>query len=215
MLKPEDNFWETRCAAVADALKKNGFQAEYLPTAGEAKKRIHALIPEGVTVGRCGSTTLVRMGIFDELRERGLTIIDPFQADLSPDEDLHERRKTLICDLLLTGTNAITRDGKLINVDGTGNRVAAMIFGPKKVIVVAGRNKIVSTAKEGLERIKNTAAPLNARRLKRSVPCARLDRCPPKECNSPERMCNVTVILEKNPDMSSITVLLVGENLGF
>lgn len=175
---------------------------------------MHRMIPQGATVGRCGSTTLTEMGIYDELRERGLTIIDPFRPHLSPEEKLQERRKTLLCDVLLSSANAITRDGKIINVDGTGNRVAGMIFGPKKVIIVAGKNKIVFNIREGLERIKNFSAPLNARRLNKKVPCARLDRCP-GECASSERMCNVTVILEKQPDKSSISVLLVGEDLGF
>lgn len=214
MLKLEGDFWKTKCSIVVDALKQNGYQAEYCPTAIEAKKRIHTMVPKGAAVGRCGSTTLTQMGIYDELRERGCTIIDPFRAGLSPEQDLQERRKALLCDVLLSSTNAITRDGKIINVDGTGNRVAGIIFGPKKVIIVAGRNKIVFNVQEGLERIKNIAAPLNARRLNLQVPCAKLDRCP-GDCTSPERMCNMIVILEKKPDMSSITVLLVGESLGF
>lgn len=214
MVKAERDFWKTRCSIVVDALKQNGYEAEYFSTAIEAKKRIHSMIPKGVAVGRCGSTTLTQMGICEELRERGCAIINPFRVDLSSEQDLQERRRTLLCDVLLSSANAITRDGKIINVDGTGNRVAAITFGPKKVIIIAGRNKIVSNVQEGLERIKNIAAPLNARRLNLEVPCARLDRCP-GDCTSPERMCNIIVILEKRPNMSSITVLLVGESLGF
>lgn len=214
MPKIENDFWEKRCSVVVEALKRNGFQAEYLPTASEAKNRVHTMISKGATVGRCGSTTLTEMGIYNELREKGCVVLDPYRDDLSAEQKLQERKKTLLCDVLLSGANAITRDGKIINVDGTGNRVAGMIFGPKKVIIVAGKNKIVSNVKEALERIKNIAAPLNARRLKRKIPCAKLDRCP-GDCTSPERMCNVTTILEKKPDMSSIAVLLVGEDLGF
>ena len=210
-----DDFWKKKCEVVINALKKNGYDAYYASTSLEAKKIIYSMIPEGAVIGRCGSTTLVQMGIYDELRTRGFTVIDPYDANLSPEEQLEQRRKTLLCDVLLAGANAITRDGKIVNVDGTGNRVAGIIFGPKKVIIVAGRNKIVSDIKEALERIKSIAAPLNARRLKRKIPCAVLDRCPVEECDSPERMCNVTVILNKKPDMSSISVILVGEDLGF
>lgn len=214
MKKVREDFWEKRCTTVAEALNKNGFEAEYLATATRAKKKVLSMIPKGATIGRCGSTTLTQMGVYEELRRRGHTIFDPFQTGLSSEEDLAERRKALLSDVLLSSANAVTSDGQIVNVDGTGNRVAATIFGPQKVIMVVGRNKIVSNVEAGLQRIRNIAAPLNARRLKRRVPCATLDRCP-GDCSSPENMCKAVVILAKQPDMSSITVLLVGEDLGF
>ncbi|MEM3137804.1 MAG: LUD domain-containing protein, partial [Thermofilaceae archaeon] len=109
--------------------------------------------------------------------------------------------------------NAVTMDGKLISIDGVGNRVAAMIFGPKRVIVVAGKNKLVRDVKEGLWRAKNIAAVMNCKRLKLKTPCVKLDRC--LDCSSPERACNITVIVERKPSLTDFHVILVNEDLGF
>jgi len=214
MEKIEESFWEKRCREVVNALRKNNFEAEYFAKALEAKEKIISLIPKDSTVARCGSVTLTRLNIFKELAKKGCNVINPYIPGLSSEEVLKRRREVFYSDFLLSSANAITYDGKIVNVDGIGNRVAGIIFGPKRVIILAGKNKIVSDVESALKRIKDVAAPLNARRLKRDVPCRVLDRCP-GDCNSPERMCNVTVILEKRPSASQITVFLVGEDLGF
>jgi len=214
MEKIEESFWGKRCKEVTDALKKNNFKAEYFTKAIQAKDKIISSIPKGSKVARCGSMTLTRLNIFEELAKKGCNVIDPYVPGLPPEETFKRRREVFYSDFLLSSANAITYDGKIVNVDGIGNRVAGMIFGPKRVIILAGKNKIVPDVEAALKRIKDIAAPLNARRLKRDVPCRVLDRCP-GSCNSPERMCNVTVILEKRPSASRITVFLVGEDLGF
>lgn len=122
-------------------------------------------------------------------------------------------KEMLTCDLFLTSTNALTLTGNLVNIDGTGNRAASMFFGPRKIIIIAGRNKIVGSIEEGLNRIKMYAAPANARRLNLSTPCASTGFC--ADCNSPERICRITTILERKPLLTDIHVLVVNEDLGF
>lgn len=209
-----EGYWKAKCTKVVDALRKNGFQAEFASSSQEARDMILAMVPADAVVGRAGSVTLTDLGVVDELRKKGCTVIDPFEAGLSPDQRAEARRKVLLADVFLAGTNAVTRDGILVNTDGTGNRVSAMIFGPKKTILAVGRNKIVPDVAAAHERIRNIAAPLNARRLALKTPCFSLGYCP-GDCTSTSRMCKATVILEKNPSASSITVILIDEDLGF
>jgi hypothetical protein len=122
-------------------------------------------------------------------------------------------RQEMVSDVFLTGSNAITRDGKLYNVDGKGNRVAAMIFGPKQVIVVAGINKVVADLAAAEERVKQIAAPINCLRIGAPNPCVKTGYC--MDCDSQRRICNAAVTLHKQPSASKITVLLIGEMLGF
>lgn len=123
------------------------------------------------------------------------------------------RRLLLNSDVLLTSTNAVTETGHLVNTDHAGQRVAAMIFGPEKVVIVAGVNKIVRDLDEALERIKNTAAPMNARRLNINVPCTVTGTC--SNCSSQDRICNVTTIIERKPVHTDVAVILLGEELGY
>jgi hypothetical protein len=122
-------------------------------------------------------------------------------------------REELNSDVYLASSNAVTEDGRLINIDMTGNRVVAMIFGPPKVILVVGVNKIVKDVDEGIKRVKNVATPMNARRLGLKVPCASTGVC--TNCDAEDRLCRVTTIIEKRPSRSDISVILVGEELGF
>lgn len=210
------DYWEKVCSRVVKSLKENEFDAVFVPTAQEAKSIIHQKISPSFSVGRGGSVTLTEMGIFEELQAKGCTVIDPFVPGYSSEQKFEAARRALHADVFLASANAITRDGQIVNVDGTGNRVAGMIFGPKRVILVAGRNKIVSDLDEAFVRIHSTAAPLNARRLELNVPCATLDECN-EICKSSKKMCRVWTILEKKPgfDLSTFLVILVGEELGF
>jgi hypothetical protein len=176
------------------SLKSNRFDpVEYVEKAAEAAKIVLDMIPPEAKVGMGGSTSLMQLGIIDELIKRGqLTRSRP--------------------DIYLTSSNAVTLDGKLVNTDMTGNRVTSMIFGPKQVIVVAGMNKVVKDVPAALDRIKSVIAPHIARNAGLKTPCAVEGRC--TDCKSPMRVCTVTTIIEAKPRMTQISIILVGEDIG-
>jgi hypothetical protein len=198
---------------VVQALQKNRFKAEFYATSKEALEAILPMIPQDATVGIAGSWTLQQMGIVEILEERGNKIFCHNKSGLNAEEILETRRKQLTCDVFLTSTNAITEDGRLVNTDATGNRVAAMTFGPKKVIVVAGLNKIVKDLNEAEHRIHSISAPLNNKRLNKPNPCATTGHC--TDCKGPTRLCNVTSVIHKCPPATNINLFLVGEELGY
>ena len=204
---------ETVGGAVVEALKKNGFEAEYCATGADAAQRLLELIPEAASVGFGGSWTLKAIGISEKLAERGNTILDHGAPGLSNEERQDVRKKQLTCDVFLSGTNAVTLDGRLVNRDGNGNRVAAMIFGPGKVIVVLGTNKIVKDLDAAEERIQMVAAPVNNKRIGLPNPCTQTGLC--MNCQTETRICNVTTIISKRPRSTPFHVFVVGEELGF
>ena len=194
------------------ALEKNGFNSLFVPDAKAALKAILDMIPDGASVGIGGSMTLSQIGFFKEIKGRGVNLINPLGKSVTPEERNQLTRKIFSCYYFLCSTNAITEEGQLYNVDATGNRVAAMFFGPKKTVVVCGINKIEKDMEEARKRVWNVAAPMNAKRLGRKTPCAETGVC--SDCNSPERICNISVEIVKKPSRSDILVLLVGEPLG-
>lgn len=202
-----------RCQLALTALKANGFKVIYADNSKEALDKVMSLIPKEAKVGIGGSVTVRDIGLVEAIKKQNNPIFMDWGKPLELKEKLKVRKEALTSDVYLTSSNAITLQGQLVSVDGTGNRVSAMIFGPKKVIVVAGANKLVGTLDEALARIKNIACPLNGKRLNLKTPCALTGKC--TDCNSPDRMCKVTVILEKKPSLSDITIVLVGENLGY
>ena len=202
-----------RCQLALTALKANGFEVMYADNAKKALDKVMSFIPKGAKVGIGGSVTVRDIGLVEAIEKQSNTIFMDWGTTLELKEKLKVRKKALTSDVYLTSSNAITLQGQLVSIDGTGNRVSAMIFGPKKVIIVAGANKLVDTLDEALARIRNIAAPLNGKRLNLKTPCALTGKC--TDCNSPDRMCNVTVILEKKPSLTDITIVLVGENLGY
>ena len=205
--------YEQKCEKVVESLGKNGFTALYCPTAGQAREYILAEAAEARTIGFGGSLSITDMQVIEPLREAGKELLVHGVPGLSLEERLAIMRRQLTCDLFLTGTNAVTLSGFLVNIDATGNRVASMFFGPQKVIVVAGRNKIVEgDAMDAMQRVKSWATPPNSRRLNFNTPCARTGFC--SNCNSPERLCRVTTILERKPRFTDIRVLVVNEDLG-
>jgi L-lactate utilization protein LutB len=202
-----------RCQLALTALKANGFKVIYADNSKEALDKVMSLIPKEAKVGIGGSVTVRDIGLVEAIKKQNNPIFMDWGKPLELKEKLKVRKEALNSDVYLTSSNAITLQGQLVNIDGTGNRVSAMIFGPKKVIVVAGANKLVGTLDEALARIKNISCPLNGKRLNLKTPCALTGKC--ADCNSPDRMCKVTVILEKKPSLSDITIVLVGENLGY
>ncbi len=208
-------FIEEKVKRTIEALKNNGFNAIYTKTSEEALEKILQLIPKGSLVGIGGSVTIRDIGLVDALVKRGDRLAENWLKKYSPEEDLAIRKQQLTADVFLTSSNAITEDGELINIDGSGNRIAAMTFGPKKVIVVAGINKIVKDAYEGIERIRNVSAPMNVKRVGGKTPCVVTGYCDLDECEPPNRHCHIINIMEKRPTKTDTTVVIVGEDLGF
>jgi hypothetical protein len=204
-------FREKQVERTIDALKKNRFEAIYVPDSKAALEEVMKRIPDGATVSAGGSVTLIQIGVMEALKSRQIQFITPIQAK-SDEERLELTRKSFSADIFLSGTNAVTEDGKLYNVDATGNRVGAMVIGPKKVIVVCGVNKIVPNIEGAEERVRYWAGPQNAKRLKRKTPCTETGFC--ADCASPERICNIRVTLAKKPIRTEVEVILVGESLG-
>ena len=215
LLSAKKWFYENRCRLAANMLHKNGFKTIYMASKNDALKALLEMIPVGATVGVGGSVTIREIGIIDELIKRGNYVANHWQTNLTGEERREIERKQLTSDIFLASSNAITLDGKLVNIDGGGNRVASMIFGPGKVIVVAGINKIVKDVDEGIARIRNIASPMNAKRLKRNTPCVVTGKCDEEHCESPERLCNILTILEQRPSDTDFTVIIVGEELGY
>jgi len=177
------------------ALERNKFKAVYAKNRKEALQRILEEIPPGTIVGVGDSLTLRETGVLQELSQRGFTLFWPFGENAVKEEKISIMRKALLTDVFLSGSNALTMDGKIVNVDATGNRVAGMFFGPKKAVIVVGVNKIVKDAGEALERIRDVAAPLNARRIREErgwelLPCVKAGKC--VDCRAENRICNIT-----------------------
>ena len=199
---------------VIESLNKNEMEAVYFPTVAEAREEVLRRIPSGARVGIGGSVTLREMGILEALEKRGDEVYDHWKEGLSKERRQEVGKRQQRADFFLTSTNALTLDGKLINVDATGNRVASMIFGPERVMVIAGVNKIVKNLNEGLARLKKVAAPRNCQRRKDPTPCAQDLVC--HNCDTPARLCRVTTIIERRPwGIKEFAVILVGEELGY
>lgn len=216
MDRPVDHFWKIRLEAVRKALEDNNFEARVAESVSEARNIIlEELLPgTGVkSVSWGGSLTFIGTGLYEALKARAdMKVIDTYDRTIPPEENLERRRLALHADLFFTGTNAVTEDGRLVNLDMIGNRVAALTFGPKKVIVLAGRNKIVCDLEDAMVRVKNYAAPVNAMRLDKKTPCVATSFC--DECKSPDRICNTWTITEKSFPKGRVTVVLINEDLG-
>lgn len=215
MLDQNQRTWNEKVAArIISELEKRRMEGSYAPTVEEARLQILKMIPEGSLVYRCGSMTLVNMGLWEEVRKiPGVKVIDPFEPGISHEESLDRRRQGLLADIMITSSNAITLDGKLVNLDGMGNRVAAMIFGPKKVILAVGMNKVVSSVEEAMARVKHYSAPVNSIRLGFKNPCVETGLC--ADCKSPQRICNTWTIIQGHMIQGRIHVKLIGEHLGY
>ena len=207
--------WNEKVAEkIIKNLENRRMAGSYTPTAAKAKEEIIAMIPQGATVFRCGSMTSLGMGLWEAVGALPeVNLIDPYRPELSPEEGLELRRQGLTADVMIASTNAITLDGRLVNLDGMGNRVAAMAFGPKKVILVVGMNKVVADLESAVARVKHYAAPVNAIRFKVKTPCVETGLC--QDCRSAQRICNMWSTIEGHMIKDRIHVKLVGEFLGY
>ena len=205
-------FREKQVERTINALKKNNFEALFVSDSKAAFDEVMSRIPDGASVGIGGSVTLDQLGLLDALGNRNIQLIWPIQQAKTMEERFELIRKSFSADIFLSSTNAVTEDGKLFNVDATGNRVGAMFIGPKKVIIVSGVNKIVKNIEAAEKKVMEWTAPQNAKRLNRKTPCTETGVC--SDCNSPDRICNIYVTLAKRPSRTEVVVILVGENLG-
>ncbi len=196
---------------VAKNLRKRYFDAYYVSNASEAVEKVLELIPETDVVSWGGSMTIDALGIKDMLLKRGNPLIDRDTAR-TQEERNSMLKQALTCDTFLMSSNAVSADGQLVNIDGTGNRLAAMIFGPDSIIVVAGMNKVVPTADDAMKRARAVAAPLNAQRFEIDTPCNFTGQC--ADCTSPQSICTYLLTTRISRPAGRIKVVLVGEDLG-
>ena len=216
MQNPIEIYWQKRLEAVGKELEANNFEVFIVQTASEARDLVlNTLMPQIApkVVSWGGSMTIGATGITEAIKNNpDLSVIDPYEPGLKPEEAYERRRQSLLVDLFFAGTNALTEQGQLVNLDATGNRVGAINFGPKNVIVAIGRNKVVSGLDAAMQRIKEYAAPANAIRLNRKTPCTVTACC--EECKSPGRICNIWTITEKSFPKHRIKVILINQDLG-
>ena len=196
-----------------EALNKKGFKAVYAKDAQAAIDYVLSQTGENDTIGFGGSMTLFETGIADALLSRGNTIYSSELAARTGGDKDTPKRLGLTADVYLSSTNALTLEGDLVNIDGIGNRVAAMFYGPQKVIFVAGRNKLTPNAHTAVARIKKVACPMNAKRLGLSTPCAVEGHC--ADCDTPQRMCNVTVRLQRPTRGKEMHVVIIDGDFGY
>lgn len=208
----KSEFYEKQAEGVIKKLEQRNMEAFYAKTSEEAQKKALELIEENSIVSFGGSSTLKEIGLIDAVKNGSYTVYDKSDA-----KTLEEKRelslKAFDTDYYLMSSNAITLEGEIINIDAFGNRVAALIFGPKNVIIIAGMNKVIKDQDTAIKRIRNLAAPINTIRLKASTPCSKLGRC--QDCISPETICCQTVITRYSKVAKRIKVILVGEELGY
>jgi L-lactate utilization protein LutC len=217
MEKPIENYWKGRLVGVKQALERNNFEAFLADNAAKAKEVVQKeILPKtgAQSVSWGGSLTFTSSGLYDAIKNHpDLEVLDVFDKQRSDEEKSELRRQALLVDLFITGTNAVTETGKLVNLDMYGNRIAAITFGPKNVVILVGRNKIVPDVEEAMFRIKNYAAPINAIRLDKKTPCVKTSYC--EDCKSADRICNTWTITEKSFPKGRVKIVLINEDVGF
>ena len=204
--------YEKRAQVVVKNLRSRHFDAYYCATKEEALQQALSLIPEGSTVGWGGCASAEEIGLVDAVRRGNYRAIDR-NTGATPEEKTKLMKQAMLAEVFLTGTNALSQDGELVNIDGTGNRVAAIVYGPDSVIVVAGMNKVCATLEDAMTRARTVAAPLNSQRFTIQTPCNVTGTC--ADCKSPQCICNHILITRHCRPAGRIKVILVGEDLGF
>jgi L-lactate utilization protein LutB len=194
-------------------LKHNNMAGYFVENKEELLQLIGTLMRNGEKVGCGDSVTLEETGVFNFVRNNDFNFYDKHQSDLTSDEKRAIYLENFDVDTFLTGTNAITLDGKLFNIDGNGSRVAPMLYGPKQVIVVVGINKLVDTVDDAVNRTRQIAAPLDAKRLKKNTPCTNLDKC--IDCRHKQRICNDFVLITGQFVKDRIKVIIINQSYGF
>ena len=207
-----EKILEIKNRKMQKAFNQNHIELLFLNNQEELLKYLDNLIEENQTVGVGGSMTLFETGVIDYLRKKPIRFLDRYQECLSTDQIENIFHQSLLADVYLTSSNAIDRNGNLYNIDGRGNRVAAMIYGPKKVVVIVGMNKIFDDELSAIQHIKNMSCPANALRLHKNTPCVQVGKC--VDCQSDDRICSAYVKIARQP-LGRMTVLVINEELGY
>jgi len=216
MEKPIEHYWSLKLNNVKEALESNNFQVCLAKDGQEAREIVlNEILPQSgaKSVSFGGSMTVVGTGVYNALKKHpGVEVLDTYDRSISSEDVLEVRRQSLLVDLFICGTNAVTESGILVNLDMIGNRIGGLTFGPKNVVVLVGRNKIVADLEDAMFRIKNFTAPANAMRLDKKTPCVKTGEC--EECKSPDRICNTWTITEKSFPKGRVKIILINADTG-
>ena len=212
-MTPKEMYYEKRGQILVKNLRSRHFEAYYCATRDEALKKALELIPEGSSVGWGGCMTATAMGLQDALKAGNYKAMDRYSC-ATPEEQDRLQHEMFFADAFITGANALSLDGQMVNIDGTGNRVAPIVYGPKSIIVVAGMNKVEDTLDAAMTRARTIAAPMNKQRFEAlQTPCAVTGCC--ADCKSPESICNQILITRNCRPAGRIKFVIIGEDLGF
>lgn len=209
---PKQSYYEKRAVRLIAKLQERHFDAYYCKDLEAALRQALALIPEGSTVGWGGAMSAQQVGLMDALHAGNYTVIDRDRTN-TPEERKAAMKQCLLADVFITGANALSMDGQMVNIDGMGNRVAAIVYGPESVIVIAGLNKVEDTLEDALHRARTVAAPINKQRFPGETPCLITGVC--SDCKSENSICNQILITRNSRPAGRIKIILVGEELGF
>ena len=214
-MQPDYHDWlrEKQGRQCTANLQKNGFDAHWVSDIDAARQLIIGMTEPFKTFGFGGSESVRQTGIIEHLKAQGKTIYDHWQPDLSAQQSVDIRKSQLLSDCFFCSANAIALSGEIVNVDGAGNRTSAMGFGPSKVIIIAGMNKVTHDLESALRRVKEVAGPMRAKSLNMKTPCAETGIC--TDCHAPQRICRITTILHRQPVLTPTSVILINENLGY
>lgn len=212
MAEPKQKYYEKRAQVLVKNLGSRHFEAYYCETKEAALAKALELIPEGASIGWGGALSAQQIGLLDALKTDAYRAIDRDKAT-TPAEREQAQRNCLLADWFVTGANALSLDGQMVNIDGNGNRVAAIVYGPENVIVIAGMNKVVDTLDAAITRARTVAAPMNKQRFALQTPCEVTGSC--ADCKSDGCICNQILITRNCKPAGRIKMILVGEELGF
>ncbi|WP_369282018.1 lactate utilization protein [Oscillibacter sp. GMB15532] len=204
---------DERIEKTISSLRRNNMAGYFVQDREELLRLLAELIQPGETIGCGDSATLEETGVFDFIRNGRYTFYDKHRNSLTPTEKRAIYLQNFDADTFLTGTNAVTMDGKLFNIDGNGSRVAPMLYGPKQVIAVVGINKLTNTVQDAIDRTRQVAAPMDAKRLCKDTPCTKLGRC--IDCRHAQRICNDFVLIAGQFVKDRIKVIIVNQTLGY
>ena len=204
---------EKKISRTVQAINKNNMNGYYAKDREELIRIIEDIVSENSLVSCGGSMTLLETGVMEHLRSGRYKFLDRYKEDITREEVVNMFKESFFADAYFTSSNAVTENGELYNVDGNGNRVAAMLYGPEKVIVICGVNKIVKNVEEAIKRNRECAAPINAKRLNKETPCSKVGYC--MDCKSKDRICNEYTLIKRQNRKERMHIIFLNENLGY